>query len=112
MKEQDGAFHFDLNHLATFQYKHLGEDIGYGEAKTKCAALQQLISSVLEKPQVDSPVFTFLKEVQGRVMSAEELGEQMDAAESYGRAQAPRRLGDFDFRDWQGLRAKPVREAA
>ena len=32
MQETDGRFHFDLNHVATVMYKHLGEDIGVSEA--------------------------------------------------------------------------------
>lgn len=40
MKELDGKFMFDLNHLATLQYKHLGEDIGAREAKDKVVQLR------------------------------------------------------------------------
>src|SRR6188768_3104495 len=43
MKEQDGKFLFDLNHVNTLQYKHLGDDIGAKEAKAKTAALTALI---------------------------------------------------------------------
>src|SRR5450432_71141 len=42
IKEIDGKFHFDLDHLATLQYKHLGDDIGAREAKEKSKALEAL----------------------------------------------------------------------
>src|SRR5262249_54354729 len=47
IKEVDGKFLFDLNHLATLQYKHLGEDIGVKEAKDKTALLTKLIAAVM-----------------------------------------------------------------
>lgn len=42
MKEEDGRLYFDLDHVNTFQYKHLGEDIGHREAtraKTELVSL-------------------------------------------------------------------------
>ena len=60
IKEVDGKFHFDLNHVATLQYKHLGEDIGWTEAETKRQELQNLIKAVLAQRDTDSPVYTFL----------------------------------------------------
>jgi len=73
IKEIDGKFIFDLNHLATLQYKHLGDDIGAKEAKKKVAELQVLIRAVLAKQDDDSPVYTFLKGLKGPVMSGEDL---------------------------------------
>jgi tetratricopeptide (TPR) repeat protein len=61
MKEIEGKFLFDLNHLATFQYKHLGEDIGTAEAKKRKVELEGLIRTVMAEQRLDSPVFTFLK---------------------------------------------------
>lgn len=63
MKEVDGKFHFDLNHLATFSYKHLGEDIGASEAKKKSQALKALIEATLADKSPDSPVYTFLTDL-------------------------------------------------
>jgi hypothetical protein len=60
IKELDGKFIFDLNHLATLQYKHLGEDIGSREASLKSAKLHELIQAVLSKQEPDSPVYTYL----------------------------------------------------
>jgi hypothetical protein len=60
MKEQEGNFQFDLRQIATFQYKHLGEDIGAAEAAEKVAKLTALITAVMAKTETDSPVYTFL----------------------------------------------------
>ena len=64
IKEVDGKFPFDLNHLATLHYKHLGEDIGAREARDKSAALEKEIRAVLAKREIDSPVYTFLNGLQ------------------------------------------------
>ncbi len=60
IKEVDGKFHFDLNHLATISYKHLGEDVGATEARNKSKALQSLIEVKMKTPASDSPVYEYL----------------------------------------------------
>jgi hypothetical protein len=73
MKEIDGKFLFDLNHLATFQYKHLGEDIPAREAKNKTTELKALIDAVLAEQSLDSPVYTFLPGLQQPKLSDAEF---------------------------------------
>lgn len=73
IKEIDGNFIFDLNHIATLQYKHLGEDIGAREAREKSAALKQRIEAVLAKNEDDSPVYTYLQGLQKPTLSQREL---------------------------------------
>ncbi len=73
IKEIDGKFLFDLNHLATLQYKHLGEDIGVSEAQEKGTQLRELITKVMSESETDSPVYTFLKDLQRPMMSDAEL---------------------------------------
>ncbi len=73
MKEIDGKFLFDLNHVATFQYKHLGEDIPAREAKTKARELKALIEAVMAQPKLDSPVYTFLPGLQQPKLSDKEF---------------------------------------
>ena len=80
IKEQDGQFYFDLNHIATLQYKHLGEDIGHSEAKVKRAALEALIREVTHKRETDSPVYTYLKSLRQPMMTEEELQEAVQTA--------------------------------
>ena len=100
MKEEEGKFHFDLNHLATLQYRHLGEDIGFTEARTKRQALSTLVKNVMENEAPDSPVFTHLAALGLKPMntvdlkratreaeaSADTLGSLVDAGRAAARA--------------------------
>jgi hypothetical protein len=60
IKEQDGRLHFDLNHVVTMQYQHLGADIGTREARLKEAALREKIIAVMKAQGTDSPVYTYI----------------------------------------------------
>lgn len=51
---------FDVGHIVIRRYKHLGEDIGAKEAKRFRDDLKQSIAKMLENPETDSPVYTFL----------------------------------------------------
>lgn len=51
---------FDVSHIVIRRYKHLGEEVGYREAKRFRDDLKQAIQAILSAPQVDSPVYTFL----------------------------------------------------
>jgi hypothetical protein len=83
MKEAEGRFHFDLNHLATFQYRHMGDDIGASEAQERSQKLEALIRAVLAKKEPDSPVFQFLDHLRREPITDGELG---DAARQVERA--------------------------
>lgn len=61
MLEDQADFSFDLNHISTFTYRHLGPDIGSREAQSKREVLQNLIGEVVATPSRDSPVYEFLK---------------------------------------------------
>lgn len=54
---------FDVSHIAIRRYRHLGEEVGYKEAKRFRAELQQAIEALLAGNEVDSPVYTFLPEL-------------------------------------------------
>lgn len=86
IKEVEGKFLFDLNHLATMQYKHLGDDIGAREAKDKTRALTGLIAAVLAKPQPDSPVYTYLTGLRQPSMSDAELERAVRGAQEQSAA--------------------------
>ncbi len=59
VKEKEGRVPFDLDHTRTFMYTHLGEDIGADEA-TRCVKdLTRLITTVVEKKSVDSPLYEY-----------------------------------------------------
>src|SRR5262249_25523482 len=89
IKEEEGKFHFDLNHLATLQYRHLGEDIGFSEAQRKRGELANLIKQVMAKRDTDSPVFTHLAALGLKPMSEDELNRTTRAAESASEPLAP-----------------------
>lgn len=84
IKEDQGRFHFDLNHLATLTYRHLGEEIGAKEARNKTEALRILIEEILSNPQADSPVYTFLPGLAHPKFSDAEFERLIDQAEESG----------------------------
>ena len=93
MKESEGRLHFDLNHVNTFQYEHMGQDIGSREATRAKAALQSLISTVLVDGKHDSPVYCFLPNLKQPMMSeevfeafVEQTEEHQDTIEKYIKA--------------------------
>lgn len=82
MKESEGRLHFDLNHVNTFHYEHLGKDIGAREAARARRDLGLLIEKVLLSKDPDSPVYTFLPTLQGPRLSDEAFAELVDEAEA------------------------------
>lgn len=52
---------FDIDHTIIHQYEHLEDDIGHSEVLRFRKHLRKLIRSILDKPETDSPVYTFLK---------------------------------------------------
>ena len=81
MIEDKAAFSFDLNHVATFTYTHLGEDIGSREAEEKKAALTSLIAEIMRAPKRDSPVYEFLRGLREPSMSEEDYAAMLQLIE-------------------------------
>lgn len=81
MKEEQGKLYFDLNHISTFHYKHLGDDIGYSEAVRAKNDLEKLIKSVIGSAAPDSPVYTFLPKLRQPQLSDDQYAELLDQAE-------------------------------
>lgn len=81
MKENQGRLHFDLNHVNTFQYEHLGKDIGAREAARAKRDLGLLIEQVLAAKSPDSPVYAFLPGLKGPQLSEAEFEEIVEEAE-------------------------------
>lgn len=82
MKETDGKLHFDLNHVNTFEYKHLGEDIGAREAERAKRGLKALIADVMAAGKPDSPVYTYLPKLQQPHLTEEEYADLLDETEA------------------------------
>ena len=58
---EDGInFPFDVNHIPIRKYRHLGEEIGYNEAKRFQKELTELAQKVVASKEEDSPVYRFL----------------------------------------------------
>jgi len=82
MSEDKGRLYFDLNHVSTFRYQHLGEDIGVKEAKRAKEDLQCLMEETLSSSAPDSPVYTYLPKLQQPKLSDEEYQALLDEAEA------------------------------
>lgn len=81
MKEDKGGFHFDLDHINTFTYSHLGEDIGNREAKRATHDLKLLIKETMNNPAADSPVYTFIPTLKQPTLSDKKYEEMLAEAE-------------------------------
>lgn len=84
MQESEAAFHFDLSHLATFTYRHLGEDIGASEARKKSEGLADLLRQVVDPPTRDSPVYEFLPGLKKPEMSDDDYQRMLTVIEEQG----------------------------
>ena len=83
MKESKGRLYFDLNHVSTFQYDHLGEDIGAREASRAKRDLELLIKQVIVSSQPDSPVYSFLPNLRQPILSTEQYQNLLDETEGF-----------------------------
>lgn len=82
MKEDAGRLYFDLDHVSTFQYRHLGEDIGAREAGRASRELKFLIEAALASGKPDSPVYTFLPRLRRPMLTEEEYADLVDEMEA------------------------------
>ncbi len=82
MKEDAGRLYFDLDHVSTFHYRHLGEDIGAREASRASRDLRILIEAALASGKPDSPVYTFLPRLRRPMLTEEEFADLVDEMEA------------------------------
>src|ERR1041385_4808893 len=54
------TYPFDVSHIVIRRYRHLGDDIGVGDARKFSAELKQALKVILENRANDSPVYEFL----------------------------------------------------
>lgn len=69
MAEKGFKYPFDLNHTVIMPYEHLEKDIGVSEAKRFKKELKKKIQVILSKPKKDSPVYTYLHDLQPPCMA-------------------------------------------
>ncbi|HEX8354050.1 MAG TPA: tetratricopeptide repeat-containing protein [Pyrinomonadaceae bacterium] len=51
---------FDVNHIVIRRYRHLGDDIGVGDARKFSSELKQALGVIIANQKNDSPVYEFL----------------------------------------------------
>ncbi|MEZ5788311.1 MAG: TRAFs-binding domain-containing protein [Xanthobacteraceae bacterium] len=81
IKEKDGRFHFDLNHIVTMEYQHLGPDVGFQEAEDKRQLLEEKIRSIMKAQETDSPVFKFIDGLEVPRIIKKAVEKRMSTAE-------------------------------
>lgn len=64
VSESKLPYPFDLNHVRISSYTHLGDAIDYDEVLRFREELGKTLDEVLREPKVDSPIYTFLRELQ------------------------------------------------
>jgi tetratricopeptide (TPR) repeat protein len=79
MAEKQFKFPFDIGHLLIRPYEHLGKGIDAEEAERVRTELKNAIQTLLEKQDVDSPVFTFLPNL-AMAKLIDKLHEQIEEA--------------------------------
>jgi len=80
---EDGIreFPFDINHVKIEKYKHLGEDIGVGEAKRFINLLRSKIQHMLNEQTCDSPIYTYINRLKPPYLETiEKLSSNPDPA--------------------------------
>ncbi|HCB9206836.1 TPA: tetratricopeptide repeat protein [Klebsiella variicola] len=103
MSEKSAVLHFDLNHIATLRYEHLGDDIGCSEARRIKEQLKSLMEAALNETRIDSPVYTYLPDLNTPTLTAKEIKEivrDSDEVEKewggiFNSAEEKLKLGDF-----------------
>jgi hypothetical protein len=55
---------FDTNHISTLPYEHLGKGIDAEEAERFRAKLTEVCRTVLSNQRIDSPIYTFIHDLQ------------------------------------------------
>ena len=69
IRESETKIPFDLGHSRIFPYIHLGDDIGVDEAERCQKMLTEMILSVNATKEVDSPLYTYIPDIQPPVLS-------------------------------------------
>lgn len=73
IKEDEGNIPFDISHNRMISYKHLGNEISDQEAKKCISQLKKLIKSIMAKPIIDSPLYTYIPKMKKPSVSDKEI---------------------------------------
>ena len=91
ISENKLMYPFDLNHVVIHSYQHLGDAIDYEEVERFRAALGNVIQTVVDKNEADSPVYTYLNslippKLQAEIEKAVSESEKKEAEPEVGKA--------------------------
>jgi hypothetical protein len=75
ISEDKLRYPFDVNHTLIQSYRHLGEDIGVGEARRFTGELKKLVEEILGKKNNDSPVYTYLPKLNPPSITDKQIEE-------------------------------------
>jgi tetratricopeptide (TPR) repeat protein len=73
ISENQLKYPFDLNHILIEKYKHLGDNIATYEAKRFKTELKLKVQEVLKSKKKDSPVYTFLSNLEPPTFTQKEI---------------------------------------
>ncbi|HKH61928.1 MAG TPA: tetratricopeptide repeat-containing protein [Flavitalea sp.] len=79
ISEDKLTYPFDLNHIKITSYTHLGEGIEYEEVERFRKILGETLQEVLDKEDPDSPVYTYLDQLQPPTLE-EQIEEAVENA--------------------------------
>jgi len=75
IKEDQGIIPFDISHNRILNYKHLGTDITPKEAYKSVNELKLLIKAISANPTTDSPLYTYIPNIQKPILSDAEIDD-------------------------------------
>ena len=78
--EEEFKHAFDVSHIVIRRYKHLGEDIGRKEAERFQRDLKAAIAEIVGSGKTDSPVYTFLHQLQPPQIAVAKAAAAVEAA--------------------------------
>ena len=101
--EKGFKFPFDIGQIAVRSYEHLGDSIDYGEAQSKQHELAQACRAVAARNEIDSPVYTFLRD-----LTPPELATIARATERVAQAQTAEALAAATDENEKAALTKPL----
>ena len=75
IKEGKGLMPFDFGHNRVLYYEHLGNEISKKEIIRCKRELKLLVETIIEKPTIDSPLYTYIPKISQPTLSDVDLAE-------------------------------------
>jgi hypothetical protein len=114
--EEKLGYPFDVNHTVIRRYKHLGDDIGVGDAQRFTAEIVKAIKEITKQQEddslIDSPVYTFLKGLKPPVLAAAEAADARKPKAAAKKSAAGKRGGAPPSSKKRAAKKRAARAAA